>query len=361
MSQLDGSDYGALVEALKSLQAKREPIQGRLHAIEERRGTTAPHIYEKVRRETAEKLEGIESEAASYQEQARTALARITEQKAEITEQLARINEEIEELRFRNSLGEFGADEFQGLESAKQAELHAIEGRVPPLIEIEALLDRFLQSAAQPEPLPTADSVPPAAAPQPAPAPARPPVSEMEALFGSGGFPAQSRAGVSKTDPTVIPPGDGEEPARGFDRRTTSAYQPLGDGTSTDDFGLRAAPAKVKPAFPQPAASGAPRPVLIVKTRDKDRGEDTYDLQSGQTLIGRAPENDIILLEESVSRRHARILVEGLECTIEDLGSANGSYVNGERLRPKQPRKLQDNDVVKLGQLLALFRMNPED
>jgi len=128
-----------------------------------------------------------------------------------------------------------------------------------------------------------------------------------------------------------------------------------------------AAEAPKKLAFPEhkeefPTAADAPfRPVLIIKAKDRDRGDDTYELADGQTLIGRAPENDIILLEESISRRHARIVVGNREVSFEDLGSANGSFTNGERLRPREPRSLHDNDVVKIGQLLALFRVNPDD
>src|SRR5207244_9061942 len=123
-------------------------------------------------------------------------------------------------------------------------------------------------------------------------------------------------------------------------------YVPVPPEETTQDLGMRSdLSSKPRVAFPE--AGHAFRPVLIVKTKDKDRGEDSYDLATGATLIGRAPENDIILLEESVSRRHARIMVDNGACSMEDLGSANGSFVNGERLRPKQPRPLQDNDVIK--------------
>jgi hypothetical protein len=186
---------------------------------------------------------------------------------------------------------------------------------------------------------------------------------ELEAMFGSAPYAPESPRGmpaeVSRSAPTYIPPSPSHEIARPVERRTTAAFPAL--GTDGDAAGPTQPAPRAEASAPEPAAAGPARPVLIVKTKDRDRGEDTYDLSVGQTLVGRAPENDIILLEESVSRRHARLIVEGSECFLEDLGSANGSYVNGERLRPKQPRKLQDNDVVKLGQLLALFRLNPED
>ncbi|MFN0064153.1 MAG: FHA domain-containing protein [Myxococcaceae bacterium] len=55
-----------------------------------------------------------------------------------------------------------------------------------------------------------------------------------------------------------------------------------------------------------------------------------YDLPEGTTSLGRADENDIVLSGDLVSRRHGRLRVRGGEVTFEDLGSRNGSRVNGE-------------------------------
>src|SRR5205809_7950086 len=57
-----------------------------------------------------------------------------------------------------------------------------------------------------------------------------------------------------------------------------------------------------------------------------------YDLPEGVTMMGRADENDIVLSGDLVSRKHARITVKGDLLTVEDLGSRNGSKVNGEPL-----------------------------
>jgi hypothetical protein len=49
-------------------------------------------------------------------------------------------------------------------------------------------------------------------------------------------------------------------------------------------------------------------------------------------VIGRQPGSDLLLTEDLVSRRHARISYDGREVTVEDLGSTNGTYVNGKRI-----------------------------
>ena len=64
-------------------------------------------------------------------------------------------------------------------------------------------------------------------------------------------------------------------------------------------------------------------------------------------VMGRATSCFIPLLGEGVSRRHARIYWDGQAYTVEDLGSTNGTHVNGESL--KGPRRLADQDMIKVG------------
>ena len=64
-----------------------------------------------------------------------------------------------------------------------------------------------------------------------------------------------------------------------------------------------------------------------------------YELPEGVTHMGRADENDIVLSGDLVSRKHARITVKGDELQAEDLGSRNGSKVNGTPLVGTKPLK----------------------
>jgi hypothetical protein len=56
-------------------------------------------------------------------------------------------------------------------------------------------------------------------------------------------------------------------------------------------------------------------------------------------------------LEGGVSRRHARIHRQKSQYFIEDLGSANGTFLNGQRLTPYLPHPLHDNDELQLGRV----------
>jgi hypothetical protein len=78
-------------------------------------------------------------------------------------------------------------------------------------------------------------------------------------------------------------------------------------------------------------------------------------LRQGENLIGRAPEAHIRIESPKVSRRHARIVVEGDTAVVEDVGSKNGTFV-GE-VRVTGPTPLSHGDQLRLGQLAALLRV----
>jgi hypothetical protein len=72
-----------------------------------------------------------------------------------------------------------------------------------------------------------------------------------------------------------------------------------------------------------------------------------FPLEEGKDIIvGRSSELDMVLVEEMVSRKHAKISIRRGAITIEDLGSTNGSFVNGERI---QQASLHEGDRILIG------------
>lgn len=70
---------------------------------------------------------------------------------------------------------------------------------------------------------------------------------------------------------------------------------------------------------------------------------------------GEAPEMDLAeynALEKGVSRQHASIIRKDGSLYLVDRGSANGTFLNGQRLVPNQPRVLRDGDDLRLGHLV---------
>lgn len=76
-----------------------------------------------------------------------------------------------------------------------------------------------------------------------------------------------------------------------------------------------------------------------------------YKLEEVETVIGRATGATIRLNDDGISRRHARVLVEGGEVYIEDLKSANGTLLNGGTV---ERHVLKDGDKIRLGSTTIL-------
>lgn len=88
--------------------------------------------------------------------------------------------------------------------------------------------------------------------------------------------------------------------------------------------------------------SASPR--LVV--RDQAGNAREFIISKTPFTLGRQPENDLVLLDNRISRQHARILGDGEAWTLEDAASRHGTYVNGERVEICQ---LKDGDVISLG------------
>jgi DNA-binding winged helix-turn-helix (wHTH) protein len=78
-------------------------------------------------------------------------------------------------------------------------------------------------------------------------------------------------------------------------------------------------------------------------------------LDEGENLLGRALDASARIASATVSRRHARIVLTAGSGTIEDLGSKNGTYLNGRRLTG--PALLADGDAIGLGSVRLVFRV----
>jgi predicted component of type VI protein secretion system len=77
-----------------------------------------------------------------------------------------------------------------------------------------------------------------------------------------------------------------------------------------------------------------------------------FTLEGDQLTIGRDSANEIVINDAEVSRRHARLTFQGGKYVLEDLGSTNGTFVNGQRLAG--PRVLKAGEVVSFGEKIVL-------
>src|SRR5688500_19215105 len=77
-----------------------------------------------------------------------------------------------------------------------------------------------------------------------------------------------------------------------------------------------------------------------------------FTLEGDQLTVGRDSTNEIVINDAEISRRHARLTFQGGKYVIEDLGSTNGTFVNGQRLAG--PRVLKAGEVVSFGEQIVL-------
>ena len=83
-------------------------------------------------------------------------------------------------------------------------------------------------------------------------------------------------------------------------------------------------------------------------------GDRQIELSEGENVIGRDPAAVVWIDFASVSRRHARIVVNAGTATVEDLGSRNGTSLRGERITA--PTKLSSGDRIRIGTTTLVFR-----
>jgi DNA-binding winged helix-turn-helix (wHTH) protein len=81
-------------------------------------------------------------------------------------------------------------------------------------------------------------------------------------------------------------------------------------------------------------------------------------LMEGKNVIGRAPDAAIPLDSPGISRHHARIDVANGEATLEDVGSKNGTQLNGRRI--EMPVRLADGDEIRIGAATLIFRIGSQ-
>ena len=93
--------------------------------------------------------------------------------------------------------------------------------------------------------------------------------------------------------------------------------------------------------------------MFSVTIRDKGGQVYTFHFDKPEILIGRVKGNDVILPKQNISKRHALVRVQGTTFIIEDLGSTNGTYVNGHRIQT--PVQVGTDDKVHLGDFLLQF------
>ena len=183
------------------------------------------------------------------------------------------------------------------------------------------------------------------AAPAPAPAPEAPPIAPTAP-------PAQPSPGstIVAWPGSTLPAGAQTEPSSdgGGSEAATSimpAWSPPQANATKETLALHA-------LEPEPSAQGEPPAKLTFETGPFARR--VVGIPDSSATVGRAPDNDIIIGDPATSGHHSRIEVRAGAYWISDLGSTNGTLVNGEPIIDKQ---LDHGDVISIGQNTIRFTL----
>ena len=193
------------------------------------------------------------------------------------------------------------------------------------------------------------------------------------------GEPLSGAAPVATAAPPQAAPAPAAAPGGTQVCPSCGATNPAGEAFCSNCGSMLGAPPVVDTSTPAPAVSAAPSPApapepavasapaalnarLIVEADNQE-----FDLSGKDNiLIGREdavsnifPDVDLTPNggeEGGVSRMHARIFVENGQYMLEDENSTNFTFLNRQKLAPKTPTPLHDNDEIKLGRVLLRFK-----
>jgi hypothetical protein len=160
-----------------------------------------------------------------------------------------------------------------------------------------------------------------------------------------GGYPQQPGYGQPGYDqgygqPGYGQPGYGQQYDQGYDAGYQQGYGQPGYGQ----------PGYGQQGYGQQGYGNQQRTATL--SLDDGSGR-TYDLTQGTHVIGRGQDSAFRLPDTGVSRRHLEISWDGQTATLSDLGSTNGTTVNGN---PVQTWQLNDGDVIRVGHSSLVFR-----
>ena len=395
----DGSPIDiSILEALIELRKQQAQVDQFCQRAEERKDKVEAAVFSRVMADYGKRRADLEAQAAPLVTRALVEYRKLRASfdAVRATQAAARLDKE--EIEFRHALGE--VDDPVKADRLKDPERLIAE-------TTEQLLGLDKQEALFAQALPGVDLEAALKAAPPEPPPAAPASSGKVAPISgsrrgaSGSAKAPSGAAKAASGPHAIEPEDPqtsgtvevaalvgppmEEAVEFADADQTRLEQAPAAGPPSADFawppvddGLVSVPiansgpvvvGKSPTPPPMPAAPAPAPPSGGVELEDRtfivpealllseaDNGQAVNFRLTALTYIGRSEDNQLRLLDPGVSRRHVLVMATPGGYTIRDLGSQNGTYVNGTRV---DESPLTDGDRITIGEINLVFRGAP--
>ena len=341
LNSIDASSLDKLIEIRK----EQERIKSYRAKAAEKKSSVPDAVFKRVMEDYSRRTLSLEAQSAPLKTAATDEYRKLKELSDDITARRDQAQLEKDELEFRSAVGELAEGTLAKNVQAPQAALDrcaadqkAIDAIKARFVEAFGSLDD-LENSIEPatcssESLPTTH--------------VKVPISIIEKSTGirppSAQYPAEPPPGT----PTVVISG-----------KTLHDFVPSGPETAEKtiiappDFSLAAA----IEGFEEDDADDddatmmlAAAAIVIIEPASMSQ-----EFQLGAVNgIGRAEDNQICLLNPGISRKHAMINAVPVGYSIKDLGSQNGTFVNGQRVTEKT---LSDGDTIDVGSVQFVFRM----
>lgn len=288
------------LQQLQEIHRQRELCRERLRLLAQRAEEHSASVVGRVRRDFESRLEVLEEEGRGPREAALRSYAKLREHLQRFEQEHHETKLEKEELSLRHGVGELESAVFK-------VRLADCEGRLKErencLTQAELLRDRFIAA-----------------------------IGPVEDLEGTLPLPAAEDTKEDERETAAAP----DHPVA--KKAATIVAKPAGSPTAGE--------------WPEAGATVVVKPARLI-SRQQDGSEKEYQLGPVETVIGRSIEADIRIVEGTVSRQHAKVIFGARGFTVADLGSENGTLVNGERIKK---RLLEKGDLIRIGPAEFEFR-----
>jgi hypothetical protein len=295
----------ALLGEATKIKEQWKVIKERIDKIKENKEKVSTPVFQRVLADYQDRLEKITEEVLEKKNLIDRELVTLYETQNRIAAELETHRHSLEEVKFRNMLGEFSEEEYQRKAKEEQEKISKFES---VLAAVNTNISRYEELFRE----------------------------EVELLSLE-----EKKIVHAETAEEEIPLEEFAEEGRGADYFTggpevTSPKEEPAELSAT----MRTARTKI-----------GERSARIVIISGDDAGA-TYPIKDSITF-GRAESNTVVLRDAKVSRQHAKIVNKGGEFVLMDMNSSNGTFVNGERI---EEYVLTDNDEFSIGDTTLQFQ-----
>lgn len=313
----DALEYPINQELLSEATQVKEQwkvVRDRLKKIEDHREKVSPPVYERVLSDYRDRLNEATEAVLEKKRAIDRELVSLYDTQKKIASQLETHRHTLEEIKFRNVLGEFAEEEYQRKAKEEQDKISKFE---TVLAAVNTNISRYED------------------------------LFRDEVELFSGAEHIGERAEEEEIPRAASYETTSEEPMPEFEGpdyfSTPSDVTTPGEEVHETFKGGKGKAAK--------GAGASSKRARIVIISGDDAGA-TFPLKDTVTF-GRAEVNTVVLRDAKVSRQHAKILMKGEDFVLVDLNSSNGTYVNGERV---DEHVLTNNDEFSIGDTTLQFQ-----